>query len=106
MRARRLRNGLVRTIRAGIDQVDRRYEMAASTLGAGPIRVFLTVTLPLARPAVVVVFIELDRLEQADDLGAHIVRRHDLKAPQRALDLRSNTVARVHGRVGVLEHHL
>src|SRR3954452_13810342 len=44
---------LVRTVRAGIDQVDRRYEAAASTLGAGPLRVFLTITLPLARPAVV-----------------------------------------------------
>jgi molybdate transport system permease protein len=43
---------LVRTARAGIEQVDRRYEAAASTLGAGPFRVFFTVTLPLARPAV------------------------------------------------------
>jgi molybdate transport system permease protein len=43
---------LVRTVRAGIEQVDRRYEAAASTLGAGPLRVFLTVTLPLAGPAV------------------------------------------------------
>jgi molybdate transport system permease protein len=43
---------LVRTVRAGIEQVDRRYEAAASTLGAGPLRVFFTVTLPLARPAV------------------------------------------------------
>jgi molybdate transport system permease protein len=43
---------LVRTVRAGIEQVDRRYEAAAATLGAGPLRVFLTVTLPLARPAV------------------------------------------------------
>ncbi len=43
---------LVRTVRAGIEQVDRRYEDAAATLGAGPFRVFLTVTLPLARPAV------------------------------------------------------
>ena len=43
---------LVRTVRAGIEQVDRRYEAAASTLGAGPVRVFLTVTLPLALPAV------------------------------------------------------
>jgi molybdate transport system permease protein len=43
---------LVRTVRAGIEQVDRRYEAAASTLGAGPLRVFLTITLPLARPAV------------------------------------------------------
>ncbi len=44
---------LVRTVRAGIEQVDRRYESAAATLGAGPLRVFFTVTLPLARPAVV-----------------------------------------------------
>ncbi len=43
---------LVRTARAGIEQVDRRYEAAAATLGAGPLRVFFTVTLPLARPAV------------------------------------------------------
>ncbi len=43
----------VRTVRAGFEQVDRRYEAAASTLGAGPLRVFLTITLPLARPAVI-----------------------------------------------------
>jgi molybdate transport system permease protein len=43
----------VRTVRAGLEQVDQRFEAAASTLGAGPLRVFLTVTLPLARPAVI-----------------------------------------------------
>lgn len=43
---------LVRTARAGFEQVDRRYEQVASTLGANPLRVFLTVTLPLARPSV------------------------------------------------------
>ncbi len=43
---------LVRTARAGFEQVDRRYEHVASTLGANPFRVFLTVTLPLARPSV------------------------------------------------------
>jgi molybdate transport system permease protein len=44
---------LVRTARAGIEQVDRRFEAAAATLGAGPMRVFFTITLPLARPAVI-----------------------------------------------------
>ena len=42
----------VRTVRAGIEQVDRRYESVASTLGAAPLRVFLTITVPLAAPAI------------------------------------------------------
>jgi molybdate transport system permease protein len=41
----------VRTVRAGIEQVDRRYEAMASTLGAPPLRVFFSITLPLAFPA-------------------------------------------------------
>ncbi|MDQ3211440.1 MAG: ABC transporter permease subunit, partial [Acidobacteriota bacterium] len=44
---------MVRTARAGIEQVDGRFEAAAATLGAGPVRVFFTITLPLARPAIV-----------------------------------------------------
>ena len=43
----------VRTVRAGLEQVDRRYEQVASTLGAPPLRVFFSITLPLALPAVV-----------------------------------------------------
>jgi molybdate transport system permease protein len=43
---------LVRTARAGLEQVDQRYEQVASTLGARPLRVFLTVTIPLALPSV------------------------------------------------------
>lgn len=39
---------LVRTARAGFEHVTRRYEHMAETLGAGPWRVFTTVTLPLA----------------------------------------------------------
>jgi len=42
----------VRTARAGIEQVDRRFEAVASTLGARPLRIFFTITLPLAAPAV------------------------------------------------------
>jgi molybdate transport system permease protein len=42
----------VRTARAGFEQVDRRYESVAATLGAPPLRVFFTISLPLAAPAV------------------------------------------------------
>ena len=41
----------VRTVRAGFEQVDRRYEAIAATLGASPLRVFFSITLPLAYPA-------------------------------------------------------
>ena len=44
---------MVLTIRAGFEQVDRRFEALAATLGAAPLRVFLTVTLPLARRSVI-----------------------------------------------------
>jgi molybdate transport system permease protein len=41
----------VKAARAGFEGVDGRFEAAARTLGASPWRVFWTVTMPLARPA-------------------------------------------------------
>ena len=40
---------LVRSARAGFEAVDRRYEGVAATIGARPIKVFWTISLPLAR---------------------------------------------------------
>lgn len=39
---------VARSVRAGIEQVDERFEQIAATLGAGPLRILLAVTLPLA----------------------------------------------------------
>ncbi|OYX72421.1 MAG: molybdate ABC transporter permease [Rhizobiales bacterium 32-66-11] len=44
---------MVRTIRLSIEAVDRKLEDAAGTLGASPMWVFLTVTLPLILPGVI-----------------------------------------------------
>jgi len=40
----------VRALRLGFESIDPRLERAARTLGAGPWRVFFTITLPLAIP--------------------------------------------------------
>ena len=43
---------LVRAIRLSLESINQRLEKAARTLGAGPIRVFLTITLPLISPGI------------------------------------------------------
>ena len=63
---------VVLTVRAGLEQVDRRYEQVAATLGAGPWRVFLTITLPLAARSVVAAAI-LGFARAVGEFGATIV---------------------------------
>ena len=44
---------VARSVRAGIEQVDRRYEQIGATLGAGPFRIVRTITLPLASRGII-----------------------------------------------------
>ncbi|HUR43112.1 MAG TPA: molybdate ABC transporter permease subunit [Aestuariivirga sp.] len=44
---------MVRAIRLTIEAVDSRLESAAATLGAKPLRIFCTITLPLAAPGLI-----------------------------------------------------
>ena len=44
---------MVIMLAAAIAHIDPDYEKAAESLGAGPVRVFLTVTLPLSGPGIV-----------------------------------------------------
>jgi len=44
---------MVIMLAAGLSHIDRDYQRAAESLGAGPIRAFLTITLPLSMPGVI-----------------------------------------------------
>lgn len=43
---------LVRSVKTAVEMIDRRYAQAAQTLGAGRVRSFFTITIPLAGPGI------------------------------------------------------
>ena len=74
----------VRTARAGFEQVDRRFESVASTLGAPPWRVFLTISLPLAAPSLIAATV-LGFARAIGEFGATIVIAGSIPGSTRTL---------------------
>ncbi len=77
---------MVRAMRLSLENVDRRLEAAARTLGAGPLDVFLTVTLPLMSPGILVGVI-LAFARSLGEFGATITFVSNIPGETRTLPL-------------------
>ena len=87
---------VVRAVRLSFKTIDRRLEAAASTLGAGRIGVFLTVTLPLALPGVVTGVL-LSFARSLGEFGATITFVSNIPGETRTLPLAIYTYTQVPG---------
>jgi molybdate transport system permease protein len=87
---------LVRAIRLSIESVDQGLEAAARTLGAGPTRVFLTITIPLVLPGIVTGVI-LAFARSLGEFGATITFVSNIPGETRTLPLALYTLTQVPG---------
>ncbi|MGH6897019.1 MAG: molybdate ABC transporter permease subunit [Geminicoccaceae bacterium] len=87
---------MVRPIRLSIEAIDRRLEAAAGTLGARPLAVFATVTLPLALPGIVAGGI-LGFAKGMGEFGATITFVSNIPGETRTLPLAIYTLTQVPG---------
>ncbi len=85
---------MVRAIRLSIDGVDRELEWAARTLGAGPVRVFFTITLPLIAPGILTGII-LSFARSLSEFGATITFVSNIPGETRTLPLALYTLTQV-----------
>lgn len=85
---------LVRAARQAIAQVDRHLELAAQTLGAHPLRVFFTITLPLAMPGIITGLI-LAFSRSLGEFGATITFVGNIEGETRTLPLAIYTYTQV-----------
>ncbi len=87
---------MVRPIRLSIEAIDRRLEAAAGTLGASPLAVFATVTLPLALPGIVAGAI-LGFAKGMGEFGATITFVSNIPGETRTLPLAIYTLIQIPG---------
>jgi molybdate transport system permease protein len=87
---------MVRAIRLSLEAIDRRIERAARTLGAGPLRVFFTVTLPLTLPGILAGTI-LSFGRSLGEFGATITFVSNIPGETRTLPLAIYTYTQIPG---------
>ena len=87
---------LVRAIRLSLESINQRVEKAARTLGAGPIRVFLTITLPLISPGILTGVI-LAFARSLGEFGATITFVSNIPGETRTLPLALYSFTQVPG---------
>jgi molybdate transport system permease protein len=87
---------MVRAIRLSLETVDRRLEAAARTLGSGPVRIFVTVTLPLIAPGILTGAI-LAFARSLGEFGATITFVSNIAGETRTLPLALFTLAQTPG---------
>lgn len=87
---------LVRAVRMSIEAVDQGLEKAARTLGAGPIHVFFTITLPLMVPGIISGTI-MAFARSLGEFGATITFVSNIQGETRTLPLALYTLTQVPG---------
>ena len=93
---------LVRAVRLSLESVDQGLEAAARTLGAGPLRVFFTVTLPLTVPGIITGLI-LAYARSLGEFGATITFVSNIRGQTQTLPLALYTLTQVpDGEIGAM----
>jgi molybdate transport system permease protein len=93
---------MVRAVRLSIEGVDRGVEAAARTLGAGRLRVFFTITLPLVTPGIITGLI-LAFARSLGEFGATITFVSNIRGETQTLPLTLYTLTQMpEGEVGAM----
>lgn len=87
---------MVRAMRLSLEATDRRLETAARTLGAGPLRVFATVTVPLIAPGILTGVV-LAFARSLGEFGATITFVSNIPGETRTLPLAIFTLVQTPG---------
>lgn len=93
---------LVRAVRLSIDAIDQRLERTARTLGAGPLRVFFSISFPLMAPGIITGFI-LAFARSLGEFGATITFVSNIQGETQTLPLALYSLTQIpDGEAGAL----